>query len=462
MGGGASKTKKPEQKYEAGSATTPAEGDDKGNKVKALRSKVKAMLNRGESFVITEEALLKGAMDELLENASKVEGTITPFLQDVAAKCNGELVGLNYKFKGRESLERKIKGDIECKKRSLSRGSAAHAAIDIPSIVHAIGDSLRYTMLIPDDQYVATVINTRKVLEQMGYPGLKFKNYWEKGDMYQGINDIYHHTASNFLFELQFHTKASWDLKAESHIIYEKFRVCKDPVEQSKLFQEGVQLALTLNVPEGVENIPKLVRNPAPNILAAYGQLIHENSTRSKDHLKEWITKICGTTPQITVEVDDERTIEAELSDLVDTKNKPVEQVVEQDYYYGVMVKIVIDPKAYVPLVKKIIEAMKTPNPEPSKNIQCAHVLNNWPAGKGAKCVRLLCCLGSKATTFPADNILFEVVIHTPESCEADEDANTIMKKDSNNITESELAEEMNLLWESCVSPDNIHEIVST
>jgi hypothetical protein len=427
-----------------------------------LRAKIRSMMDESKSFVKNEETLLRDSITELLQNAVEVEKSITPFLVSVAEKCKGRLAGLNFRFKARESLERKIRGDIECKKRSLSRGSATEVAVDIPSIVHSMGDALRYTMLIPDEEYCATVLNTRKVLEEMGNPAVKFKNYWEKGDMYQGINDNYRNLSTNFVFELQFHTQASWDLKAQSHIIYEKFRVCKDPMEQHKLFEEGVKLALTLNVPTGVENIPKLVRNPEPNILSAYGQVIHENGKQSMDFLKSWFVEVCGAVPIVTVDVDDERTIEAELSALVDSKNKSVEQIVQQDYFYGIMVKIVVDSIEYVALVKKIIEALKIPAADTSKNMQCCHVVNNWVGGHGAKCVRLLTCLGSKATPYPADNILFEVVIHTPESSKADEDATMLMRRESNKLTEIELSEKMNILWTSCTKPKKIEDISST
>ncbi len=427
-----------------------------------LRSKIRSMMYESKSFIKTEETLLRDSITELLQNAVEVEKSITPFLLSVAERCKGRLAGLNYRFKARDSLERKIRGDVECKKRSLSRGSATDVAIDIPSIVQSMGDALRYTMLIPDDEYCSTVINTRKVLEEMGNPAVKFKNYWEKGDMYQGINDNYRNVDTNFVFELQFHTQASWDLKAQSHIIYEKFRVCKDPMEQHKLFEEGVKLALTLNVPQGVDKIPKLVRNPEPNILSAYGQLIHENGSRSKDNLKSWFTEVCGPSAIVTVDIDDERTIEAELSALVDSKNKSVEQVVQQDYFYGIMVKIIVDATEYVPLVKNILESMKIPNADHTKNMSCCHIVNNWLNANGARCIRILTCLGSKATTFPADNILFEVVIHTPQSSKADENANTLMRKESNKLTETELSERMRLLWESCMKPNHIEDLTST
>jgi hypothetical protein len=70
--------------------------------------------------------------------------------------------------------------------------------------------------------------------------------------MYQGINDTYLNAENNFVFELQFHTPESWELKSEAHIIYEKFRVSTDPIEQMKLFEEGTRKANTVRIPEKV------------------------------------------------------------------------------------------------------------------------------------------------------------------------------------------------------------------
>lgn len=146
-----------------------------------LRSKVRAAVASGKAIVDGEEKILQDHLNQLLENAMIVETTITPFLQQVVAKCGGELVGLKHRFKTRESLERKIKGDVEAKKRSLARENRGSGEVDVVSIVKNIGDALRYTMLVPEEHYCRVVLETRKTLAEIGNPGSKFKNYWEKG-----------------------------------------------------------------------------------------------------------------------------------------------------------------------------------------------------------------------------------------------------------------------------------------
>lgn len=207
--------------------------------ITALRSKLLHIFSDARVFEITEEILIKESMDDLLANARQVEGEVTHFLQGLADRFGGQLADLKFRLKGHESLERKIRGNIESKKRSLLRDGKSHIG-DIRSLVFEVGDALRYTMLIPDQDYCTGVLQVRKEMIDKGFSVRKLKNYWEKGDMYQGINDMYCSPLhNNFLFELQFHTPGSWELKAQCHIIYEKFRLSRDPLQMQALFEEG-------------------------------------------------------------------------------------------------------------------------------------------------------------------------------------------------------------------------------
>jgi hypothetical protein len=428
-----------------------------------LRSKLRSLYNETVEIQNSEERVMRENINNLLKSAVDVEKVITPFLEGVVSSCQGKLVGLKYRFKTRESLDRKVRGDIESKKRQMVRGGS-NAHIDICSVIFAIGDTLRYTMLIPDENYCSTVLQVREKLSALGYPGIKFKNYWEKGDMYQGINDMYKCTGNNFVFELQFHTQASWDLKAESHIIYEKFRVCKDPIEMQKLFDEGTALANILNVPEGVELIPNLVRNPEPNLLSAYAQLLSENSRMREGFLSDWFGHACEGC-KISVIVDDERTIESELHVMIDEKNKSIEKVVLEDYFFGVMIRIVIPNNiSYVSQVEKLIRFMESTSEDSDKKIQCCNLINQWTIGDGAKCVRLLGALGSRSTTAPSDNMLFEVVIHSADSDETDEHIKILMRSQATKTNESQgaLISKIRTLWEACPKPVDIEKIAST
>jgi hypothetical protein len=147
-----------------------------------LRSKVRNALEKGKVLLEGDEKVIQEALSKLLHTAITVEKSVTPFLRSVAKECGGELVGLFHRFKTRESLERKVKGDIEAKKRSLAREGRGCANVNVLNMVNSIGDALRYTILIPDDKYSEVVLRTREKLDEMGNVKHKFKNFWDEGN----------------------------------------------------------------------------------------------------------------------------------------------------------------------------------------------------------------------------------------------------------------------------------------
>jgi hypothetical protein len=150
----------------------------------ALRAKVRAAVENGihEASKISDPAKdVQDEVDKLLNSALEVEKSITPLLQALCAKCGGELVGLHHKFKGRSSLERKINGEIESLRRQNAR-EHKNVGIDVRAVARTMADVLRYTMLVPEEEYCKTVIEGRKLLAEAGNPAVKMKNYWAPGD----------------------------------------------------------------------------------------------------------------------------------------------------------------------------------------------------------------------------------------------------------------------------------------
>jgi hypothetical protein len=112
------------------------------------------------------------------------------------------------------------------------------------------------------------------------------------GDMYQGINDIYG-LPLGFKFEVQYHTPQSWDMKAESHKIYEAYRECQnDFVAQKALFEKGAALANAIAVPEGYRDIEKLTKQPEPDLLTLFAHQIRENCLKVSALLDTFLTEL--------------------------------------------------------------------------------------------------------------------------------------------------------------------------
>lgn len=152
--------------------------------------------------------------------AVAAEPAITKDMQDLATANGGELVNLDFRLKTQDSLKRKIAD----KARDEFGGDHKAAGADI-------GDSVRYTMQLDEQNYASAAKATIDSLNEQGY-STNVKNYWQEGNVYKGINVTT--TAPNGqIFELQFHTKDSFNLKENvNHPLYEIYRLPTTPAAQ--------------------------------------------------------------------------------------------------------------------------------------------------------------------------------------------------------------------------------------
>jgi hypothetical protein len=100
------------------------------------------------------------------------------------------------------------------------------------------------------------VYRTEACIEEHGFELLIRKPSWD-GEEYKGINSQWRDPDSGLLFEVQFHTHASWEAKQETHPAYEKLRDPRtSPAEREELssFQRGI--ADSIPIPPGALEIP--------------------------------------------------------------------------------------------------------------------------------------------------------------------------------------------------------------
>jgi hypothetical protein len=198
--------------------------------------------------------------DELMEKAIDAESWITPALTYLAELQQGEMLGLEFRLKSRESTIRKIET------RMVERGYDKPR--DVP-----IRDTLRYTMQFGDqpsghhNQSVAYVLAT---MEGLGHTLITVKNYWPRGDDYSGINTILQ-APNGLAWELQFHTPDSFELKMSSHEIYEQVREPGVSIETRRsLFIQVADEWNLVPVPAGVLEpgslhfLEELILRPSP------------------------------------------------------------------------------------------------------------------------------------------------------------------------------------------------------
>ncbi len=180
-----------------------------------------------------EQDIARKLAEELIEAAAQVEPEITAVLQSLESE-NARLVGLEHRLKSEESLTRKILTDAHDMEVSPEEAAAV------------IGDVLRYTLCIDDDQYVSVVDKTMKTFAEKNISVYKFKNRWG-GEGYKGINTNLK-TEDGLIFELQLHTPASFDAKELEHANYEVAR-SETATEEQRLAAEAYAKEIYAKVP---------------------------------------------------------------------------------------------------------------------------------------------------------------------------------------------------------------------
>lgn len=194
----------------------------------------------GEAQSVRDDEELREAnalAQERLAEGREVEPAITQTLQSFEDD-SARLMGLEHRLKGEKSLARKIVSDAHTEEISLEEAA------------DNISDVVRYTFAIDSPVYVSMTTEVLKSLEDMGYTVVKFKNYWAD-DLYKGLNTKLL-TPDGYLFELQFHTPESLDVKERTHVYYEAAR-SEDATEEEVAEAERMERELIagLEIPPG-------------------------------------------------------------------------------------------------------------------------------------------------------------------------------------------------------------------
>jgi hypothetical protein len=185
----------------------------------------------------------------LRKRAEALEPEITGKVTSMVEGRGGTMEGLEQRLKTTDSLARKIDADAEAE----YGGDRAAAAANI-------SDAVRYTAVIGDAQYTDGARTIVSDLERDGYV-VRAKNFWQKGDDYQGIN--IKATKDGVTVELQLHTPTSLDIKEgrstkgdpirSLHDSYEVMRTSGSKRERWKAWTGMVRLASQIPQPQNYE-----------------------------------------------------------------------------------------------------------------------------------------------------------------------------------------------------------------
>lgn len=180
------------------------------------------------------------------QQAVKIEPEITKDMSAIISSVNGKVAGLEYRLKSMDSLKRKVETEVL-------------AGISEQQAIESIKDVIRYTALFSPEHFVEQYKQMQVALEKQGYKTIVVKNTWQENAVYKGINTFITTLVEkdNFIFEMQYHTKESFELKNGTlHQLYERFR---DPntaqVEKEQLYIEMQKLSAKLDTPKDIQQI---------------------------------------------------------------------------------------------------------------------------------------------------------------------------------------------------------------
>ena len=187
------------------------------------------------------------------------EARISPRMRAVEAQDpNRDLIGFEHRLKGRDRVKEKIYGTINDFSRTPEQA------------VSLLPDAVRFTFQYRESRYTQGVWADIGRLEGHGFKLEKLKNFWSD-DQYKGINSQWSDRDTGQKFEVQFHTRISFEAKQLTHPAYERIRTRRlddpapeqdnqqshsDKFEQMVLeaFQEKV--TADVPVPVGATSIP--------------------------------------------------------------------------------------------------------------------------------------------------------------------------------------------------------------
>ena len=180
------------------------------------------------------------------------KGKISPALRAVESQDpDRHLAGFEYRRKGRDRIKEKVHGTINDFSRSPEQA------------VSLVPDAIRYTFQYREARYTHGVWTDIERLKGQGFELDKLKNLWS-GDQYKGINSQWTDPDTGQKFEVQFHTRISFEAKQLTHKAYERLRE-RQPDNQApradkfeRMVLEAFQKKVTADVPAppGAASIP--------------------------------------------------------------------------------------------------------------------------------------------------------------------------------------------------------------
>jgi hypothetical protein len=170
---------------------------------------------------------------------------VSPAMREVES-CDSSrtLVGWEYRLKSADRLKDKVAEGVE------ERGRTP------PEALSMVKDAVRFTFVYSEDRYAEGVWADVARMEDKGFEPAERRNTWAE-DQYKGINSRWREPETGLLFEVQFHTKGSFEAKQLTHCSYERVRdPATDRAELGELRELQANICRQIPIPPGAADIP--------------------------------------------------------------------------------------------------------------------------------------------------------------------------------------------------------------
>jgi len=144
--------------------------------------------------------------------AERERDRISPAMRAVESQDpDRHLIGFDHRRKGRDRIKEKVCDKIE------EYGFSPEGAVS------SVSDAIRYTYQYHEVHYTKGVREDVERLKNQGFELHKLRNSWSEEE-YKGINSQWIDPGSGQRFEVQFHTRSSFEAKQLTHVAYERLR----------------------------------------------------------------------------------------------------------------------------------------------------------------------------------------------------------------------------------------------
>jgi hypothetical protein len=204
--------------------------------------------DRGRSLNNADNSRVEAECDRI---AKREQERISPAMRAIEGQDpDRHLVGFEHRLKSRDRIKEKVYDRIKLLKQPPE------------AAVSHVSDTIRYTFQYRESRYTQGVWTDIERLKAEGFKLHKLKNYWSD-EQYKGINSTWIEPDTGQRFEVQFHTRISFEAKQLTHPAYERLRTERaDAFEELVLEAFQKKVTADVSVPPGATDIPDSRKEP--------------------------------------------------------------------------------------------------------------------------------------------------------------------------------------------------------